>query len=235
MITEPIEGYHGLDSVDRVVFSGGVSEYVYRRDDVAYGDLGPLLGRAVQKRFEELDNTRIIANSPSGIRATVIGAGEYTIQASGNTSFLSNLDLLPVYALKVVKAEPSPPEQLDQALMRALRKFDLTAFAPGLVLAVSLVDTLNYAYLRRVAEAVQRVVQTATEDVGVLFLIVDKDVAKAVGTILKEELALPQDIIALDGIDLGDLDYIDIGRPLGATEVLPVTVKSLIFPHRLES
>ena len=235
MITEPIEGYHGLDSVDRVVFSGGVSEYVYRRDDVAYGDLGPLLGRAVQKRFEELDNTRIIANSPSGIRATVIGAGEYTIQASGNTSFLSNLDLLPVYALKVVKAEPSPPEQLDQALMRALRKFDLTSFAPGLVLAVSLVDTLNYAYLRKVAEAVQRVVQTATEDVGVLFLIVDKDVAKAIGTILKEELALPQDIIALDGIDLGDLDYIDIGRPLGATEVLPVTVKSLIFPHRLES
>ena len=48
-----------------------------------------------------------------------------------------------------------------------------------------------------------------------------------------EELALPQEIIALDGIDLGDLDYVDIGRPMGATEILPVTVKSLVFPNRL--
>jgi ethanolamine utilization protein EutA len=235
MITDMIEGYHGLDSVDRIVFSGGVSEYVYRRDDVAYGDLGPLLGKGVHARFDKLGDSTIIANSPSGIRATVIGAGEYTIQASGNTSYLSNKELLPVYALKVVKAEKSPPEQLDQALMRALRKFDLTAFTDGLVLAVQLDESLNYPYLRKVAEAVQRVVQTAVEDVPVLFLIVDKDVAKAVGTILKEELGLSQEIIALDGIDLGDLDYIDIGRPLGATEVLPVTVKSLIFPHRIEA
>jgi ethanolamine utilization protein EutA len=38
--------------------------------------------------------------------------------------------------------------------------------------------------------------------------------------------------VAIDGIDVGDLDYIDIGAPVGTTEVIPVTVKSLMFPAR---
>ena len=45
---------------------------------------------------------------------------------------------------------------------------------------------------------------------------------------------MSQALIAIDGIDLGDLDYVDIGRPMGASEVLPVTVKSLIFPTRAQ-
>jgi ethanolamine utilization protein EutA len=36
--------------------------------------------------------------------------------------------------------------------------------------------------------------------------------------------------VALDGIEVGDLEYLDIGRPVGTSEVLPVTVKSLLFP-----
>jgi len=56
------------------------------------------------------------------------------------------------------------------------------------------------------------------------------DVAKSLGGILKEELKLDREIIAIDGIEVGDLDYIDIGEPMGITEVIPVTVKSLMFP-----
>ena len=47
---------------------------------------------------------------------------------------------------------------------------------------------------------------------------------------LKDEFKVPRDIIAIDGIEVGDLDYIDIGECLGITEVIPVTVKSLMFP-----
>jgi len=42
-------------------------------------------------------------------------------------------------------------------------------------------------------------------------------VAKSLGGVLKEELKLQQEVIAVDGIDVGDLDYIDIGRPLGVS------------------
>jgi ethanolamine utilization protein EutA len=61
-------------------------------------------------------------------------------------------------------------------------------------------------------------------------LTLDLDIAKSLGGILKEEFKVARDIIAVDGIEVGDLDYIDIGECLGITEVIPVTVKSLMFP-----
>ena len=61
-------------------------------------------------------------------------------------------------------------------------------------------------------------------------MVLDLDVAKALGGIIKEEIKLPQEVIVVDGVKVGDLDYLDIGRPIGTTEVIPVTVKSLIFP-----
>jgi ethanolamine utilization protein EutA (predicted chaperonin) len=234
MITDCLSQYRGLSSVDRVVFSGGVSEYVYGRDDVAYGDLGPLLGRGVRQRMEEA-GAQLIAHSSTGIRATVIGAGEYTVQASGNTSYISSRDLLPVYARKAVRPEKAPPQLLGEAIQRALRKYDLDRFTDDLALAISLDEPpLTYPYLRGVAEAVAGVASDA-DDLSCLFLIVDKDASRTLGSILKEELNLPQELIALDGIELGDLDYVDIGRPMGASDVMPVTVKSLIFPTRASS
>jgi ethanolamine utilization protein EutA len=234
MVTPAFSGYEGLSSIDHVSFSGGVSEYVYGRDAVAYGDLGPLLGQGVRNRFEELPGD-LLTTLPSGIRATVIGAGEYTIQASGNTSYLSNEDLLPVHALKVIKTPEVAPDGLPAAVSQALHKFDLEAYTGGLALSIALDETLTYPYLRAVAEGITAVLNDAAGYGGALFLLVDRDVAKSIGAILKEELDVPNDIIAIDGIDLGDLDYIDIGKPMGATEVLPVTVKSLIFPSRVDA
>ena len=63
-----------------------------------------------------------------------------------------------------------------------------------------------------------------------LYLTLDVDIAKSLGGILRDELKIDRDIIAVDGIEVGDLDYIDIGECLGITEVIPVTVKSLMFP-----
>ena len=67
-----------------------------------------------------------------------------------------------------------------------------------------------------------------------LFIVVETDVDKSLGGILKEELDLQQDVVVVDGIEVGDLDYLDIGRPLGVSEVVQVAVKSLVFPHQAE-
>ena len=50
--------------------------------------------------------------------------------------------------------------------------------------------------------------------------------------ILREEIKMDRAITCIDGIEVGDLDYIDIGKPMGVSEVIPVTVKSLIFAIR---
>jgi ethanolamine utilization protein EutA len=68
-----------------------------------------------------------------------------------------------------------------------------------------------------------------------MFLVLDVDMAKSLGAVLKEEFKLERSVIAIDGIDVGDLDYIDIGKPMGVSQVIPVTVKSLIFTLRSTS
>ena len=64
-----------------------------------------------------------------------------------------------------------------------------------------------------------------------VFLILDMDVAKSLGGILKEELKVAPEVIAVDGIDVGDLDFIDVGNAMGVTEVIPVTIRSFMFPE----
>jgi ethanolamine utilization protein EutA len=165
-----------------------------------------------------------------GIRATVIGAGEYTIQASGNTSYVSNEKALPVHGLKVIQAPLRAGEPEAEAIKQALRKFDLSCFTSGLALSLTVSGVPDYQSVRRIAEGVAQILKDADDAKCPLYLTLDLDIAKSLGAILREELKVSRDIIAIDGIEVGDLDYIDIGECLGITEVIPVTVKSLMFP-----
>ena len=229
MVTPPFRHYR-LDQVDYLVFSGGVSEHVYDRDRTAYGDVGPLLGKHVRDALHVLSKKNILREPLEGIRATVIGAGAYTVQASGTTSYISNTRVLPVFGLKVVRAALKPAQPVIEALQQALTKFDLPCFTPGLALSLSLDGPLNYQTVRAVAEGIAALCQSSESHTSPLYLALDVDVAKSLGGILKEELKVEREVIAIDGIEVGDLDYIDIGTPMGITEVIPVTVKSLMFP-----
>jgi ethanolamine utilization protein EutA len=232
MVTdEGLIGYAGLGSVDYLIFSGGVSEYVYQHDATAYGDLGPIVGEVIRERLKAVPVKIAMREGAEGIRATVIGAGEYTIQASGVTSYLSDLEVLPVFGLKVVKAPVSHDLPLAQALTTALAKFDLDRYTEGLAVALSLQEQPTYPIVRAAAEEITALMGRSTDPGMPLYLVLDADVAKSLGGILKEEFNLPGAIIAVDGIDVGDLDYIDIGKPMGVSESLPVTVKSLMFPN----
>ena len=84
--------------------------------------------------------------------------------------------------------------------------------------------------MKRLAEGVVAFLKGSDDAEAPLYLTLDLDVAKSLGGILKEELKLDREVIVVDGIDVGDLDYVDIGAPMGITEVIPVTVKSLMFP-----
>jgi ethanolamine utilization protein EutA len=88
----------------------------------------------------------------------------------------------------------------------------------------------DYQSVRRIAEGVAEILKEADDPKCPLYLTLDLDIAKSLGSMLKEEFKVARDIIAVDGIEVGDLDYIDIGECLGITEVIPVTVKSLMFP-----
>jgi ethanolamine utilization protein EutA len=62
-----------------------------------------------------------------------------------------------------------------------------------------------------------------------LYIMLDGDVAHTLGAVLREELHVESEILALDGLTLWDFDYIDLGRIRLPSNTVPVTIKSLVF------
>src|SRR2546428_681103 len=62
-----------------------------------------------------------------------------------------------------------------------------------------------------------------------LYIMLDGDVAQTLGAILREELLVESEILAIDGLVLRDFDYIDLGRIRMPSFTVPVTIKSLLF------
>jgi len=58
----------------------------------------------------------------------------------------------------------------------------------------------------------------------------DGDVGGLIGIHLREETKLANPIVSIDGLELKEFDYIDIGAMLESSGAVPVVIKSLIFP-----
>ena len=63
-----------------------------------------------------------------------------------------------------------------------------------------------------------------------LVLVFDADVGRSLGEVLVRELGFTAPLFSLDGIDVRDLDFIDIGPRSPKTGSHLVVVKSLVFP-----
>ena len=114
---------------DIVTFSGGVSEFIYGHETKSFGDLGPLLAKALRGRMDGWGS--IIEPPAEGIRATVIGASQYTVQVSGSTILVHPASALPLRnAAAVVPDLPLDADDLDSEAIAAeigaaLRRQDL--------------------------------------------------------------------------------------------------------------
>src|SRR5262249_18352771 len=63
-----------------------------------------------------------------------------------------------------------------------------------------------------------------------LVLVGDGDIGGLVGIHAHEEAKLANPIVSIDGINLKEFDFIDIGAMLPASGAVPVVIKSLVFP-----
>jgi ethanolamine utilization protein EutA len=233
-----------MGGIAGAMVSGGVGEYVYEREMRDFGDLGVGLGRAIRQRFEA--GRLPVPLLPPGecIRATALGASEYSVQLSGNTIYLSSPgELLPRKNLQVLQptirlADAVDPAAIADAIRDHFERFDLIEGETEVALAFRWRGAPSYHRLaglaRGIVEALPRTVAAARS----IFLIFDGDVAQTIGALLKEELAVASDVLALDGIALWDFDYIDLGRVRMPSFTVPVTIKSLVFsqdpriPHK---
>ena len=61
-------------------------------------------------------------------------------------------------------------------------------------------------------------------------LVGDNDVGGLIGIHFCDEMRLANPIVSIDGLELKDFDYIDIGAVLDTSGAVPVVIKSLVFP-----
>ncbi len=214
----------------QVLFSGGVSEYIYGRESRDYGDLGPLLAESIRKRMPLLGLS--VGEPNEGLRATVIGASQYTVQVSSSTIFVSRPGLLPIRDLLVVTPllgeKESGPAGVASAIEKAFKRFDLLEHRRPVALFMRYSWENSYHALKDLALGV---LQSAPllDHQNPIVLVFDADIGRLVGDILKGELGLEKEVVVIDEIEVGDLDFIDIGERLARTDAVPVVVKSLVF------
>ena len=225
------------DPIHAIMFSGGVSEFIYGYEKRNLGDLGIQLGKRIRSRANQLGGGNIpLRPADVRIRATVIGASQYTVQVSGNTIYLSHPDLLPLRNLQVVTPEFEQKEsisagEIQTSVERALQRFDILNGDRAVALALRWELGPSYPLIRTLAEGLVGAMKPHTSSGLPLVLVFDADIAKLMGNIIERELLPGAGIISIDGIDLKDFDFIDIGQELPDAKAVPVVIKSLIFRH----
>src|SRR5262245_32542823 len=224
-----------LARIDGVMFSGGVGEYVYGREERDFGDMGRRLGRAIRARIDAGALPWPLVPAGECIRATALGASEYRVQLRGNTSYISNVgEHQPRRNVQVLHAcypceDAIEPDKLAKAIRAHFTAFDLVEGESEVALALRWRGAPSYERILAFAEGIRRGLATTIERKKPLYLMLDGDVAQTLGAILREELLVESEILAIDGLVLRDFDYIDLGRIRMPSFTVPVTIKSLLL------
>ncbi len=187
---------------ERVVvsFSGGVADCIERKTPwLKFGDLGPLLGQAIGKSELCRQPYRLGRET---IRATVIGAGAHSAQLSGSTVFYQNIRF-PMKNLAVVSY--SFPYQETPSAFRLPR-----------------VENASYETLAQIAGELAEKRKERP-----LVLVMEPDMAKALGNLLALRLGKDKPILCIDGVGAREASFLDIGAPVG--DAIAVVVKTLVL------
>jgi ethanolamine utilization protein EutA len=87
----------------------------------------------------------------------------------------------------------------------------------------------SYPALRALAAGLATALRRSLADGVPLVLALEADIGSSLGAILAEEFGAGPGLVVLDGVELRELDYVDVGRLLRPAQVVPVVVKSLAF------
>jgi ethanolamine utilization protein EutA len=192
-----------------------------------------MLAEEIRKRVEPW--VPLIETPDQGIRATVIGASQYTTQVSGSTIFVSPLETVPLRNVPVIAPILPLDEEIDagavaSAVTSALKQLDLAAGKSPVAVFVPWRGSATFqrldAFCRGAVEGLKPVLTRGHP----LVLAGDGDVGGLLGIHLREEMRLPNAIVSVDGLELKEFDYIDIGGMMESSGAVAVVIKSLVFP-----
>ncbi len=232
MVTGDLDFSSTIGPIDEYMFSGGVAEFMYGCCSNGFNDIGALLSDKILSLSHRLNGP--IVEPLHKIRATVIGAGAYSLSISGSSGFMDAHIKFPIRNIPVLRVDVEESRlsinHLVTQVNTAYRRFDLVEGEEVVALFFKDPVRVNYPALELFAKAIEASLPNSIKKNRPVILIFEKDIACSVGNVIRRETALNTNLLSLDELSLNDGDWIDIGEPLVGGQVFPVTVKSLAFP-----
>jgi ethanolamine utilization protein EutA len=170
------------------------------------------------------------------IRATVIGASQYTMQVSGSTIFVSPMETLPLRNVPVIApalvldSETIDSAAIASAIKIALKRLDLGDGQSPVAIFIPWRGSATFRRLDDFCKGVAAGLDAVLAKGHPIVLAGDGDVGGLIGIHYCEEMKFQNPIVSIDGLELKEFDYIDIGAILDTSGAVPVVIKSLIFP-----
>jgi len=221
-----------LEQPKYLSFSGGVSEYIFNDSIKSFGDISQYLAKELIVQLKNRLNIPIIEPAQK-IRATVIGASQFSVQVSGNTIYSTDHTILPIHNIPILRLDYDFSKNLephDIANLLKIKKENLELQQNNLIgIALNWDLDPEYEQLLILAKVVKHFIFNYFDGDVVFFIFIQGDIASSLGHILKDDLKLTNNFFCIDGILLNDLDFIDVGKPIEPPGVLPLVIKSLIF------
>jgi ethanolamine utilization protein EutA len=234
LLTQPWPVELANKGIDAITFSGGVAEYLYKRETRLFGDLGSELAEELRHGLAHRRDLPPVWDPGHGIRATVIGAAQFSVQISGNTILIADpaklpLQNLPVLALSLALNGDIESDAVAAEVRAALERTDFAEGDSPVALSFFWHGDPSHQRLHAVASGICEALPRTLQEELPLVLLVDGDVGKSLGRVIRYEIAPNADVIAIDGVQLKEFDYVDIGSVIELTNVVPIIIKSLLF------
>jgi ethanolamine utilization protein EutA len=216
--------------IDEYSFSGGVAELMYGGLD-NYSDIGQILADQINALTPKL--TSAVIEPANKIRATVIGAGAYSLSISGSSCFMDDQIAFPIRNVPVIRVDVDRSklsfEHILAQINVSFQRFDLEEGENIVALYFKDPVMASYQQLELFARSIEVALANSIKNKVPIILIFETDIACGVGNVIRRETDLKTNLLTLDELNLKEGDWIDIGEPLVAGQVFPVTVKSLVF------
>ena len=216
--------------IDEYSFCGGVAELMYGGLN-HYDDIGKILADQINALTPGL--TAAVVEPANKIRATVIGAGAYSLSISGSSCFMDDQIVFPIRNVPVIRVDVDPSnlsfEHIVAQINAAFRRFDRVEGEDVVALYFEDPVQASYPQLELFAKSIEAAHADSIKNGLPIILIFGTDIACGVGNVIRRETDLKTNLLTLDELTLQEGDWVDIGEPLVAGQVFPVTVKSLVF------
>ncbi len=216
--------------IDEYSFSGGVAELMYGGLN-NFDDIGQILADKIKLQINKLGSP--VIELPNKIRATVIGAGAYSLSISGCSGFRDDQISFPIRNVPVIRVDVDQSklsiEHVISQINVSFRRFDLGEGEDTVALYFKDPVRVSYPQLELFARSIEAALANTIKNQLPVILIFETDIACSVGNVIRRETDLKTNLLALDELMLQEGDWVDIGEPLVSGQVYPVTVKSLVF------